>query len=154
MSKNYKSWNKGKKGLQKHSLETREKIRQAHLGKKHILTEAGKKSFKEKMSGKNSPVWVNGNYKKSENKMLDSAYMYWSIEVKKRDGWKCKLLNNECKGRLEAHHIYSWRDYPTLRYVLTNGITLCQFHHPRKWEEEKRMIPIFQELLSVSKEQN
>jgi hypothetical protein len=75
------------------------------------------------------------------------------LRVKKRDEWKCRLLTSDCKGRLESHHILNWIDYPELRYILTNGITLCAFHHPRKWEEEKRMIPIFQELLSVSKEQ-
>src|SRR6185295_4374463 len=101
------------------------------------------------IAGKNSKVWVNGNYKKSENKMNDSAYVFWCREVKNRDSWKCRLLNLSCKGRLEAHHIFNWRDYPKLRYVVNNGITLCHFHHPRKWEEEKRMIPIFQELLSI-----
>lgn len=74
------------------------------------------------------------------------------LEVKKRDNWKCKLLSSNCKGRLEAHHIFNWVDYPELRYVVNNGITLCAFHHPRGREEEKRMIPIFQELLSVSKD--
>jgi len=146
--------------------EVKRKISISHKGKKfskeHIqkLREArlknpnrywlGKK--RPEITGKNSKVWVNGDYKKAENKMQDSAYMNWSYLVKKRDLGKCRLLNNECKGRLESHHIYSWREYPTLRYVLTNGITLCQFHHPRGYEQEKRMIPIFQELLSVSKE--
>ena len=101
-----------------------------------------------------SPRWIKNrnNLKKSENKMNDVQYRYWTKEVKKRDNWKCRLLNKECSGRLEAHHILNWIDYPELRYVVNNGITLCAFHHPRKWEEEKRMIPIFQELLSVSKE--
>ena len=90
--------------------------------------------------------------KVSEKKHLDGKYRYWMLEVKKRDNWKCKLLSDECKGRLESHHIFNWKDYPELRYVINNGITLCAFHHPRGREEEKRMIPIFQELLSVSKE--
>ena len=106
------------------------------------------------MRGENSPVYIKDRtkLKKSEKKHLDSAYINWMLEVKKRDGWKCRLLNSDCKGRLESHHIFNWIDYPELRYILTNGITLCAFHHPRGREEEKRMIPILQELLSVSKE--
>lgn len=105
-------------------------------------------------SGKDSPHWIldRNKLKKSENKMNDYAYRCWMIEVKNRDLWKCRLSNSDCKGRLESHHIFNWVDYPELRYVINNGITLCHFHHPRKWEEEKRMIPIFQELLSVSKD--
>ena len=101
----------------------------------------------------------NGNWKEDRNKLkkdprkdLDTQYKYWMLEVKKRDSWKCRLLSSDCKGRLEAHHIFNWTDYPELRYVLTNGITLCRFHHPLGREEEKRMIPIFQELLTVSKD--
>lgn len=74
------------------------------------------------------------------------------LSVRKRDKWKCRLLNNDCKGRLESHHILNWIDYPTLRYLLTNGITLCHSHHPRGREKEKRLEPYFMELVSVSKE--
>ena len=90
--------------------------------------------------------------KKSDRKWKNYAYMDWRKDIKNRDNWKCRLLSANCIGQLEAHHIFNWIDYPELRYVLTNGITLCAFHHPRGREEEKRMIPIFQELLSVSKE--
>lgn len=76
----------------------------------------------------------------------------WSKSVKNRDNWKCKINNNKCTGRLEAHHILSWKDHPELRYDINNGITLCHFHHPRKREEEKRLSPYFKDLVSVSKE--
>ena len=126
----------------------------AKTGKPHILTENGKKSFKEKMSGQNNPRYVKDRNKLvvSEKKHKDSKYKIWMLAVKNRDKWKCKLLNSDCKGRLESHHIFNWKEYPELRYLLTNGITLCAFHHPRGREEEKRTIPILQELLSVSKE--
>jgi hypothetical protein len=108
--------------------------------------------------GDRNPKWVKD---RSKLKVYDdvnrdrrsSAYGNWRKEVWKRDDWKCKINNKDCSGRLEAHHIFGYTDYPELRYLINNGITLCHFHHPRKWEEEKRMIPIFQELLSVSKEQ-
>jgi hypothetical protein len=37
----------------------------------------------------------------------------------------------------------------TLRYNINNGITLCQFHHPRKRVEEQRLIPFFQNMVEV-----
>lgn len=78
----------------------------------------------------------------------------WSKSVKDRDCWKCKIGNSDCKGQLEAHHILRWSEYPELRYDINNGITLCCFHHPLKKEEEKRLVPTFMELVSVSKEKN
>ena len=69
------------------------------------------------------------------------------VYKKGQSGWKCRLLNNACNGRLEAHHIFDWENYPTLRYVFNNGITLCHAHHPRKRAEEKRLAPVFQELV-------
>lgn len=84
----------------------------------------------------------------------DPAYRLWRKDCCNRDGWKCKINNQDCCGKLIVHHILSWRDHPELRYDINNGITLCQFHHPRVWDEEKRMIPTFAELLSVSKAVN
>lgn len=89
---------------------------------------------------------------KSERKDLDTQYRRWMLAVKKRDCWKCRIANKDCNGRLEAHHILPWRDYPELRYEINNGITLCLAHHPRMRSEEKRLSPYFMELVSVSKE--
>jgi len=36
-------------------------------------------------------------------------------------------------------------------FTIKNGITLCHAHHPRKRAEEKRLEPLFKELVSVSK---
>ena len=89
--------------------------------------------------------------KKNEKKHLDSEYRVWMFSVKKRDGWKCRIADENCDGRLEAHHILNWIEYPELRYQINNGITLCHAHHPRKRAEEKRLSPYFQDLVSVSK---
>ena len=62
------------------------------------------------------------------------------------------MQNIDCNGRIEAHHILPWRNFVELRYDVNNGITLCLAHHPRARAEEKRLIPTFQELVSVSNE--
>lgn len=55
------------------------------------------------------------------------------IHVKR---WRDKVINRDkvcqcCGGdkHLEAHHIFSWEDYPSLRVDIENGITLCRFCH-------------------------
>ena len=53
----------------------------------------------------------------------------WSSAVFKRDSRTCQ----ECGSaeRLEAHHIFPQSWYPSLRYVLKNGRTLCHPCHER-----------------------
>ena len=79
------------------------------------------------------------------------AYSDWRKNVWQRDNYKCRI-NENCQGRLEAHHILSWEKFPELRYKINNGILLCHAHHPRVRAEEKRLAPTFQELVSVSNE--
>lgn len=106
-----------------------------------------------KNRGENHPRWVKDRtkLKRFNDDIKDrrsSAYVTWRKEVWLRDSFKCKIANPDCKGRIEAHHILSWRDYPELRYELKNGITLCQFHHPKKRDEEEKLSPYFQELVN------
>jgi len=116
-----------------HSEETKEKISKAKMGSvpwNYIQD----RTLLKKDGDRGSP-----------------AHREWSLSVKKRDGWSCRIANKNCEGRLESHHILSWKEHPELRYEINNGITLCHAHHPRVRAEEKRLIPIFQELVSVSK---
>lgn len=84
---------------------------------------------------------------KSEKKHLDGGYKEWMLAVKNRDNWRCRIANEDCRGRLEAHHILNWIDYSELRYEVNNGISLCAFHHPRKRNDEEILSPYFQELV-------
>lgn len=102
--------------------------------------------------GELAPRWIKDRTKiKRQEERGGRLHKEWSKSVKNRDKWKCKMLNGECSGKLIAHHILPWKDYPELRYDINNGITLCHAHHPRRREEEKRLIPFFKELVSVSK---
>ena len=104
------------------------------------------------MSGENHPLWIKDRtkLKTARKQAYDVKYKNWMLEVKRRDGWKCKINNKDCKGQLEAHHILAWRNYPELRYDVNNGITLCQAHHPRCRAEEKRLVAAFKQLVTVS----
>lgn len=112
----------------------------------------------QKCFGEYSKIHYRGekiyNYKKDRTQLKDDSkerggqlHREWSNSVKIRDGGKCKINNSDCKGRLEAHHILGWTKYSELRYEITNGITLCHFHHPRKREDEINLSPYFKELV-------
>lgn len=137
---------KGKAKSELHRLS----MSKSRIGKPHILTEQGLKSFKEKTSGENNFKWIKdrSRLKKSEKKHLDGQYRDWMLFVKRRDKWACRIADVNCDGRLEAHHILNWIEYPELRYEINNGITLCHAHHPRGRAKEKLMSPYFMELVT------
>lgn len=132
------------------------------FGKTH--TEIVRKAIRERSKGKHyskETEFQKGmkpwNYKKDRSSLKkddrrnDPAYQEWRRQVYLRDGFECKMSNSDCSGKIEAHHILGWSEYAELRYNLNNGITLCHAHHPRKRAEEKRLVPVFQGLMSVSK---
>jgi len=125
------------------------------LGKK--LSNEHKAKLAESHRAAKNYLWIKDRTKlcriTKQGERRTSAYFFWRKSVWTRDKWKCIINNNDCKGRIETHHILGWIKYPELRYEIKNGITLCHAHHPRKRAEEKRLIPVFQELVSVSKEQ-
>ena len=108
-----------------------------------------RKGFDNIPKGKDHHNWIKDRTQlvQNEKKHLDYRYRTWAKEVKDRDGWKCKIANEDCKGHLEAHHILRWKDFLKLRYEVNNGITLCHFHHPRKIKDEMKLSPFFQELV-------
>ena len=60
-------------------------------------------------------------------------YIKWRKDVFDRDFYSCQCCNNRStEGNpviLNAHHIYNWKDYPSKRYSVDNGITLCYDCH-------------------------
>lgn len=123
----------------KHSKETREKLSLAHTGTKKpwasLRGELNHNYIKDRSLIKRQ---------EERNSPLDKQ---WKYNVYKRDNFKCKMLNSDCKGRIEAHHILSWKNYPELRFIINNGITLCHFHHPKKRADEINLSPYFKTLV-------
>jgi hypothetical protein len=153
----------------KHSEETKKKISEKNTGRTGYWTgkkrppfsmetrlkmsrpvkEETKKKISEALKGENHWNWKKdrNELKTCDNRIFDTKYKEWVRIVKIRDNFKCKINNKDCFGRLEAHHICRWSDFPELRYEINNGITLCKFHHPRKVREEIKLEPIFKELI-------
>lgn len=59
----------------------------------------------------------------------DPEYKKWRKSIYSRDGYKCQWPNCYLKTKLNAHHIKTWANCPSLRYNIENGITLCSLHH-------------------------
>src|SRR3990167_7100872 len=129
------------------------------LGKHLKLSDKTKKKMSEAKLGVKMPQTSKENHylwKKDRTQLVkrqernDVAYKEWRKNVWIRDCYKCRLANTNCEGKITAHHIFNWSEFLELRYIINNGITLCRAHHPRKRAEEKQLIPIFLELVSVS----
>lgn len=130
------------------STEHKTRISLSKKGKKQSEEHRRKNSLSK--SGERHYRWIPDRTQlvKSTKKHLDSRYRDWSRAVKNRDDWKCRMKNSHCSGRLEAHHILRWANYPDLRYSLENGIALCHYHHPRTRHSEDALVGYFKKLIS------
>jgi hypothetical protein len=155
-----KHWKLSEKTKEKMSLASKGKTKSVEHRKRMSLAWTGTKQTKEtiekrvaQLRGENHWRWIKDRtkLKKSERKDLDVQYIYWVKEVKNRDKWTCRIADDNCKGRLEAHHILDYKHYPELRYDINNGITLCHAHHPRGREREAKLSPYFKELVAKMK---
>ncbi len=104
----------------------------------------------EKPKGELSPKYIKDRtkLKKSIDRRNDSSLNDWRDRVYKRDNYICKINNNECSGKIEAHHILRFSLYPELRYDINNGITLCHKHHPYKIKDEIELSAYFNKLIT------
>jgi hypothetical protein len=145
--KGFIPWNKGIS----HDAETKQKISESKKGKP--WTEKQRESVVNSIPrGENHPNWIHDRTKLAKTQgRNDSSYKEWRRAIWERDAFLCRIGNKECAGHIVAHHILGWASFPGLRYEINNGITLCRAHHPSKRAEEKRLAPIFTELVSVSK---
>jgi hypothetical protein len=78
----------------------------------------------------------------------DPIYKKWRLQVYTRDNWKCQWPYCDQSKKLNAHHILKWADNPGLRYLVSNGITLCHKHHKMITGLESIYSSIFLKILS------
>lgn len=110
-------------------------------------TEEVKRRISETHTGPNHYRWSTNREEVRQDRRSDGEYKQWRKNVYKRDEYKCKIANLDCSGKIEAHHILSWKEFKELRYEINNGITLCRAHHPRGRVQEKKKADYLQSLI-------
>lgn len=56
-------------------------------------------------------------------------YSKWREDIKKRDNHTCQWPGCLSRKQIQVHHIKTWANYPGMRFVTANGITLCRKCH-------------------------
>lgn len=77
--------------------------------------------------------------KKLERREVKRQFKDWSILVKERDSNKCSICNRT--DLLHAHHLLP-RELKEFRFDVTNGITLCPYHHKYSIEISPHRNPL------------
>jgi len=83
------------------------------------------------------PNW--GRHSILDNKQelrFTPEYRKWRKDVFKRDDYSCRRCGKR-GGKLNAHHIKPFAQYPKLRFELSNGITLCEPCHRQIHNRER-----------------
>jgi len=70
--------------------------------------------------------WWNGG--KHKPRTFTPEYVEWRAQVYSRDKYTCQVCG-EVGGKLNAHHIKSWKHFTEERFNLDNGVTLCYSCH-------------------------
>ncbi|MBY0525587.1 MAG: HNH endonuclease [Gemmataceae bacterium] len=83
---------------------------------------------------------------REDRNWADPQYKAWRLAVYRRDKFCCRQCGS--KKKLQAHHIKRWADYPTLRFVVSNGITLCKACHGKIWGCEEDFEAMFTHMVN------
>jgi len=77
----------------------------------------------------------------------DPVYEKWRKDILKRDNYRCQMPNCKNKTRLQVHHIKRWASASTLRYEISNGITLCKQCHDSIKGKEHHFESLFRNIV-------
>ena len=89
---------------------------------------------------------VNKPIKKVSNKRITVTEETYN-KVMQRDNYKCVMLNYECKGKIELHHVRYRSERKDLINEPNNCVCLCTFHHKLVHSNKKKYQPILLKIL-------
>ena len=140
-------WNKGFKGCQTHSEETKRKMSKSlntwyknnseEMKRERIRgiinpSIKTRKKLSEAKTGERSSQWKGGISPLNYEIRQSNEYNEWRNNVYQKDYWHCQICGKHCGNKdIIAHHIKSFSEYPNLRFKISNGITLCRNCHAK-----------------------
>lgn len=80
----------------------------------------------EDQRGEKSPNWKGGL-----NPRGSLEYKDWRKAVYARDNWACQDCGSKGFNNLNAHHVFSYAQFPEHQLAVWNGITLCVDCHQK-----------------------
>ena len=106
------------------------------------------------MSGRFNSHWKGGITTENRKLRNSDKYAEWRIKVFLRDCFTC-VLCRKVGEQLNADHIKPWAFYPELRFVISNGRTLCKACHEKKPKrfKDKAAYLIYESKISNQKRQ-
>ena len=127
-------WNKGRKGV--YSAASLERFKLSHLGKKQSADTIARRVIKltgrrfrwkdtSHIRGSNNHRWKGGLTPIHRLIRCSAEYKAWRTAVFKRDHYSCVIGRKAHGHHIQADHIKPFADYPKLRFVVSNGRTLC-----------------------------
>lgn len=90
--------------------------------------ECSKDDLSKRVSGSGNHFWKGGVNGANDNLRHHREYIDWRASVYERDDYTCQCCGAR-GGKLNAHHLNSFADYPDFRYNIDNGITMCVMCH-------------------------
>ena len=88
-------------------------------------------------SGERCHLWKGGISDERSKAKATVEYANWRKAVYARDHYKCIACLHHFR-QLHAHHLKKYADYPELRFVVDNGVTLCRVCHGKVNRNEER----------------
>jgi 5-methylcytosine-specific restriction endonuclease McrA len=126
----------------RHTAETRQKMRDAwadrtakpgnRLGVKHTPETRALISQVVRERAVRGPAchsYKDGRLAERRGDRFSAEYKRWRYDVFLRDRFACQVCGDARGGNLVAHHLKGFADFPELRFVVANGITLCEPCH-------------------------
>jgi 5-methylcytosine-specific restriction endonuclease McrA len=90
------------------------------------------------------------NFHENRPEMDTPEYKAWRYHTLARDNFICQLCKQKGK-QLQVHHIVRWADNIKLRYLTSNGITLCKDCHATVTGHEDSYIEQFKRIIEQKK---
>ena len=86
-----------------------------------------------KMRGSNHWNWKGGISGEEKRIRQTPEYRSWRLAVYRRDHFTCQDCGKKPK-QIVAHHVKPFDEFPSLRFDVSNGVTLCRAcHRYRHW---------------------